>query len=70
MSSRYRAVEIKGGYTVHFYYAPAGHFTTRVTHDGVFVAERPNCRSHISTARWVRSEIRRHRKAMRLLGDV
>ena len=65
--ARHEAVDMGGGYVVHFVYVAPTSFTTRVTHNGAYVGERENCHSHLLAARWARRQVRRHRRALRIL---
>ena len=65
--ARYESVDMGEGYIVHFVYVRATSFTTRITHNSAYVAERENCHSHLLAARWARRQVRRHRKALRIL---
>lgn len=65
--ARYEQVNMGDGYVVHFVYDLPSYFKVRVTHNGAYVAERAGNRSHLWAARWARRQVRRHRKALRLL---
>jgi len=62
----YRSENLGDGYIAHFYLAPGQLMMVRVTYEGTFVGQRKGD-SHISAARWVRRQVKNHRKARSIL---